>query len=100
MKHVKTLNTKRLQTTVKKVVVENVRHLVSQLAKHLVQLEIKVARTMSTTNANRKKIIDDRSPMRAVVCALEESEVLKWFINTKTMAIILFWMSIVVQYTL
>ena len=79
---------------------ENVRHLVSQLAKHLVQLEIKVARTMSTTNANRKKIIDDRSPMRAVVCALEESEVLKWFINTKTMAIILFWMSIVVQYTL
>ena len=37
MEHIKTLNTKSLQNTVKKVDAVNARHLASQLAKHPAQ---------------------------------------------------------------
>lgn len=45
MKHVKTLSTRTLKETMKKVVVENVRHHASQHVRHLVQLEIRAVKT-------------------------------------------------------
>ena len=50
MKHVKTLNTRKLQNTVKKADVASARHHASQLARHLVQLE---TRLVSSTNSHR-----------------------------------------------
>ena len=44
MKHIKTLTTRDLKESMKKAVVVNARHLASQLAKHLVQLVIRVVK--------------------------------------------------------
>lgn len=44
MKHIKTLTGKTLKETMKKVVVVNARHHVSQLVRHHVQLETRLAK--------------------------------------------------------
>ena len=51
MKHVKTLNTRKLQNTVKKADAENARRLVSPHARHPVPLGTRLVRTANKTFA-------------------------------------------------
>ena len=71
MKHIKTLNTKSLQNTVKKADAANVRHPASQPARPLARLEIRAVKTQNKESSEEQSCsLPASSGRRTAACFL------------------------------